>query len=320
MTDKCNFRCPYCMPVEVFGDDYQFAPKSTVLTFEEIEKLASLAASLGAEKLRITGGEPLLRKDLLKLIEKLAAIEGIRNIALTTNGWFLKKFAAPLRDAGLNRVTVSLDSLDPETFARMNGRGYKVTQVLEGIDSAVAAGLTPIKVNAVIKRGENEASIVDLARHFKGSGIIVRYIEYMDVGNKNGWCLDHVVPAADIVAGVNEVFPLKIADPNFRGEVAKRYRYADDSGEIGVISSISQPFCGDCSRARLSTDGKLFTCLFGDNGANLRDPLRAGASDEALLKLITDTWHQRTDKYSELRRPLPANEERRKVEMYQIGG
>jgi cyclic pyranopterin phosphate synthase len=319
VTDKCNFRCPYCMPIEVYGDDYRFAPKSSVLTFEEIERLARLFVRAGIEKIRLTGGEPLLRRGLPDLIARLAAVPGLQDLTLTTNGWFLPQMAADLKRAGLRRITVSVDSLDDAVFGRMNGRGYSVARVLEGIEAARAAGLAPVKVNCVVKRGENEADIVALARHFRPLGVIVRYIEYMDVGNRNGWRREDVVAAKDIVARIHAEFPLEPAEPNYRGEVAARYRYRDGSGEIGVISSITQPFCGDCSRARLSTNGQLITCLFADQGADLLGPLRAGAPDADLLEAIAATWRKRTDRYSEERDFL--NDLRtRKIEMYQIGG
>lgn len=319
VTDKCNFRCPYCMPIEVYGDDYVFSPKSHVLTFEEIVRLARLFVQTGTEKIRLTGGEPLIRKDLPKLISQLAAIPGLKDLTLTTNGWFLAEKVEELRKAGLQRVTVSLDSLDDAEFGKLNGRGYGVQRVLEGIEAATNAGLAPVKLNAVIKRGENESAIVQLARRFKGTGIIVRYIEYMDVGNRNGWRQEDVISARRIVETISAEMPLEPVHRNYQGEVATRYRYKDGEGEIGVISSITQPFCGDCSRARLSTDGSLLTCLFASRGVNLRDPLRAGADDAELLKLIEGIWRARTDRYSE-ERPWRAGNGERKVEMYQIGG
>lgn len=320
VTDKCNFRCPYCMPVEVYGDDYQFSPKSEILTFEEIVRLAGLFVQAGAVKLRITGGEPLIRKNLDRLIANLAALEGLRDLTLTTNGWFLAEQARALKEAGLHRVTVSLDALDEQVFQRMNGRGYGVRRVLEGIEEALAVGLTPLKVNAVIKRSENREAIVDLARHFRGTAVIVRYIEYMDVGNLNGWRMEEVVPSAEVVQTIAREWPLEPLDPQYSGEVASRYRYQDGLGEIGVISSITQPFCGDCTRGRLSTSGSFVTCLFAETGINLRDPMRAGASDEELSALIRATWGSRTDRYSEERTAKTSSQNRRKVEMYQIGG
>ena len=307
------------MPIEVYGDDYEYSPKAHVLSFEEIVRLAGLFVQTGTEKIRLTGGEPLLRQDLTQLVSQLAAIPGLKDLTLTTNGWLLADKAVALREAGLQRLTISLDSLDNVEFGRMNGRGYGVQRVLEAIDAALAAGLTPVKLNAVIKRGENEGAILDLARHFKGTGVIVRYIEYMDVGNINGWKPEDVVSARDIVDTISAELPLETAQSNYRGEVAMRYRYKDGEGEIGVISSITQPFCGDCTRARLSTDGSLLTCLFASRGLNLRDPMRAGADDAELLRLIRATWEARTDRYSE-ERPWRTSQGERKIEMYQIGG
>lgn len=319
VTDKCNFRCPYCMPIEVYGDDYEFSPKAHVLSFEEIARLAAICVKLGVEKIRLTGGEPLLRKNLPELVSQLAAIPGLKDLTLTTNGWFLAEHAQALKRAGLHRITVSVDSLDEQVFGALNGRGYGVGRVLEGLDAALAAGLTPLKVNAVIKRGQNEDSILSLARHFKGTGVTVRYIEFMDVGNRNGWRPEEVVSAEQIVNTIDGEMPLEPVGANYKGEVATRHRYRDGSGEIGVISSITQPFCGDCSRARLSTDGELLTCLFAYKGARLRDVMREGASDEELLQLIRATWNARTDRYSE-EREWRATAGRPKIEMYRIGG
>ncbi len=319
VTDRCNFRCPYCMPIEIFGEDYQFSPKSQVLTFEEIERVARLFVRAGAEKIRLTGGEPLLRKGLPDLVAQLAAIPGVKDITLTTNGWLLAEHAEALKAAGLNRVTVSLDSLDDEVAGRMNGRGYPVARVLEAIDRAMEVGLTPVKINVVVKRGDNDHTLLDMVRHFRGAGAILRFIEYMDVGNRNNWRLDHVLPSSELVEMIGQVHPLKPVEPNYRGEVVRRYRFTDGSGEIGVISSITQPFCGDCTRARLSTDGKLFTCLFAGDGTDLRGPMREGANDDRLYELIERVWGRREDRYSEertARTPKPP----RKVEMYQIGG
>jgi GTP 3',8-cyclase len=320
VTDKCNFRCPYCMPIEVYGEDYEFSPKAEILTFEEITRLTALFAKAGARKVRITGGEPLIRKGLPVLIGALAGVPGVEDLTLTTNGWFLAQQAAALKAAGLRRVTVSLDSMDDAVFGRMNGRGFGVQGVLDGIAAAQAAGLTPVKVNAVMKRSENYEAIVGLAEHFRGTGVIVRFIEYMDVGNKNGWRLDEVIPSAELIGEIHKRWPLEPVEPNYRGEVAERYRYADGQGEIGVISSITQPFCGDCSRGRLTTDGRFVTCLFAAGGRNLRDPMRAGASDAELLGLIEDTWGRRTDRYSEERTANTPLRPRRKIEMYRIGG
>lgn len=319
VTDKCNFRCPYCMPIEIFGDDYHFSPKADVLTFEEIARLTRLFVKAGVTKVRLTGGEPLLRKDLHLLVRELARIEGLRDLTLTTNGWFLTQQAEALKAAGLHRVTVSLDSLDEAVFAKMNGRGYGPARVLEAVDAAIAAGLTPVKLNAVVKRGDNDHTVADLVRRFKGTGVIPRFIEYMDVGNRNGWRLDHVVPSRELAARIHAVFPIEPMERNYRGEVAERYRFLDGTGEVGFISSISQPFCGDCTRARLSTDGKIFTCLFSGVGTDLRGPMRDGASDDDLYARIAGTWEKRGDRYSEERTahtPMPT----RKVEMYAIGG
>jgi cyclic pyranopterin phosphate synthase len=317
VTDRCNFRCVYCMPKEVFGRDYEFLARTDLLSFEEIERVARAFAGLGVEKLRITGGEPLVRRDLEVLVEKLAGIPGL-DLALTTNGALLVQKAQALRDAGLRRITVSLDSLDDEVFRAMNDVDVPVERVLAGIDAAVAAGLEPVKVNVVVKRGLNEDGIVPLARAFRGTGVVLRFIEYMDVGHTNGWRLDDVVPAAEIVETIAAEFPLEPVASSYRGEVANRYRYADGAGEIGVIASVTQPFCGDCTRARLSADGKLYTCLFAVRGHDLRALLRGGASDAELAEAIADVWRARGDRYSELRSaatPDPA-----RVEMSYIGG
>jgi len=324
VTDRCNFRCPYCMPAEVFGERYEFLPKSQILTFEEIERLARIFVSLGVRKLRLTGGEPLVRAELIRLVDRLSRVEGVEDLALTTNGYLLPKYAKALKEAGLRRLTVSLDSLDNEVFKRMNGRDYTKEHVLSGIEAAEAAGLRPIKINCVVQRGVNDHTIVNLARHFKGTGHIVRYIEFMDVGNLNGWELSQVVSAREILERINAELPVRPAKPGYRGEVANRYLYQDGSGEIGIIASVSNPFCGDCTRARLSTDGKLVTCLFANRGEDLREPMRSGASDEALCQLITRTWNQRRDRYSEERSANTdlsgSGHSGRKIEMYQIGG
>ena len=321
VTDRCNFRCPYCMPAEIFGEAYEFLPREEILSFEEITRLTRLFSEFGVSKARITGGEPLLRTDLTELISQVSSIEGITDVTLTTNGYLLAQQAQGLKDAGLHRITVSLDSIDDEVFKQMNGRGFGARRVLHAIDSAAEVGLTPIKINAVVQRGVNDHTIVDLARHFKGTGHIVRYIEYMDVGNRNGWKLDEVVSAEEIIARIDAEMPLEPVPSNYSGEVAERYRYRDGSGEIGVIASVTRPFCGACTRLRLSTDGQIFTCLFATRGTSLRDPMRAGASDDELRELIARIWTRRTDRYSEERfaatpdMPRPA-----KVEMYQIGG
>jgi cyclic pyranopterin phosphate synthase len=324
VTDRCNFRCPYCMPAEIYGDKYEFLAKPELLSFEELERLTRLFVEFGVEKVRITGGEPLLRHGLPRLIEQLVAIDGVRDLTLTTNGWLLQKQARALAEAGLDRVTVSLDSHDDEVFGRMNGRGFGVSRVIEGIDAADAAGLRPIKINCVVERGCNEDSIVPLAERFKGSGHIVRFIEFMDVGTLNDWNLAKVVPASEIVERIHAVHPLRSADRSYRGEVAQRWEYEDGSGEIGVISSVSAPFCGDCSRARLTIEGRLVTCLFAAGGVDLRSPLRAGESDDQLRERIAAVWTRRSDRYSEERAAQTdasgRTPERPRIEMYQIGG
>ena len=317
VTDRCNFRCVYCMPKDVFGRDYPFLPHAELLTFEEIARVAKVFVGLGVRKIRLTGGEPLLRRNLEKLVEMLARLPNV-DLTLTTNGALLAKKAKDLRDAGLSRVTVSLDSLDDATFRAMNDVDFPAASVLAGIDAAAAAGLSPIKINMVVKKGMNEDSIVPMARHFKGTGHIVRYIEYMDVGATNGWRMDDVVPAAQIVTMIGAELPLTPIDPNYEGEVAQRWRYQDGSGEIGVIASVTQAFCRDCTRARLSTEGKVYTCLFATHGSDLRDLLRGGFSDAQLSNAIAAVWGRRADRYSELR---TANTARLpKVEMSYIGG
>jgi cyclic pyranopterin phosphate synthase len=316
VTDRCNFRCVYCMPKEVFGHDYRFLPRRELLTFEEIERVARVFVGLGVSKLRITGGEPLVRRDLELLVSQLAAL-GDLDLTLTTNGALLAAKAQALADAGLTRVTVSLDSLDDEVFRAMNDVDFPVARVLGAIDAAAAAGL-PVKVNVVVKRGVNDSSVLDMARRFRGTGHVVRFIEFMDVGATNGWRLDDVVPAAEIVRTIGAEFPLEPVDPAYRGEVAERYRYLDGQGEVGVIASVTQPFCGDCTRARLSADGKLYTCLFAVRGHDLRAVLRSGAGDERLDDAIRAVWERRTDRYSELR--TEETGALRKVEMSYIGG
>ncbi|MBF6604821.1 MAG: GTP 3',8-cyclase MoaA [Chloroflexi bacterium] len=322
VTDRCNFRCVYCMPKEVFGRDFAFLPRDQVLTFEEIERLARVFVGLGAAKLRITGGEPLVRRDLAVLVERLATIRtpdgGSVDLTLTTNGSALARLAAELADAGLRRVTVSLDSLDDATFRMMNDVDFPVDRVLEGIAAAREAGLTPIKINMVVRRGLNESSIVPMARWARSAGVILRFIEYMDVGHTNGWRLDDVVPAAEILAAIAAEMPLEAMPPNYRGEVADRWRYADGSAEVGVIASVTRPFCGTCTRARLSADGKLYTCLFGTVGHDLRAPLRAGGSDDDLRDAIAAVWGDRSDRYSELR--TAATTDTPRPEMFALGG
>ncbi len=316
VTDRCNFRCVYCMPREVFGRGYRFMDRKELLSFEEIERLARAFVAHGVEKIRITGGEPLLRRDLEVLIERLARLGGL-DVALTTNGALLPQKAEALVAAGLQRVTVSLDSLDDETFRAMNDVGFPVSRVLDGIAAASAAGLG-VKVNAVVKRGVNDHQIVELARHFRGTGHILRFIEYMDVGATNGWRLDDVVSAAEIVALVGAEFPLEPAEENYRGEVARRWRYRDGGGEIGVIASVTQPFCGDCTRSRISAEGRLYTCLFATRGHDLRALLRGGADDAELHARIGRIWSRRTDRYSDERSSSTADIPR--VEMSYIGG
>lgn len=320
VTDRCNFRCTYCMPKEVFGPDYPFMKRDELLRFEEVTRLARLFASLGVRKLRITGGEPLMRRELYRLIEQLRTIDGIEDIAMTTNGSLLPREAKRLKAAGLDRVTVSLDSLDDETFGKLNGKGVKVESVLKGITAAREAGLK-VKINMLVKRDTNEDEIVDMARFFRGTGHIVRFIEYMDVGNTNGWNWEDVVTKKEILDRLQAAFPLEPVDANYFGEVASRYRHTETGDEIGIISSISDTFCSSCTRARLSADGKIYTCLFATEGTDLRDPLRSGASDEELLSIIHQTWKNRTDRYSEERTAASqAARQRQKIEMSYIGG
>ena len=321
VTDRCNFRCPYCMPAEIYGERYEFLPKDSLLTFEEIARLTRIMVNLGVVKVRLTGGEPLVRNEIEKLIGLLSKIDGVEDLTLTTNAYLLKQMAQKLKDAGLQRITVSLDSMDDDVFKTMNGRGFGTERVIEGIVAAEQAGLSPIKINSVVQRGVNDHTLVELARFAKERGYIARFIEYMDVGNLNGWKWDQVVPAAEIVQQIDAEMPLEPVDSNYPGEVANRYRYRDGQGEIGVISSVSQPFCANCTRSRLSTDGKLYTCLFASTGVSLRDEMRAGASDDDLRDLIARIWTRRTDRYSEERTELASLQNvPAKVEMYQIGG
>jgi cyclic pyranopterin phosphate synthase len=321
VMDRCNFRCPYCMPKEQFHEHYQFLKSSERLDFDEIVHLTRLFTTLGVRKVRLTGGEPLLRANLSDLIGDLTSLEGVEDVALTTNGVLLGKYAAELKASGLHRVTVSLDSLDDQVFAQMSGGFAGKDQVLEGIESAIRAGLTPVKVNTVVERGINDHTLIDLVRHFRGTGVIVRFIEYMDVGNRNQWDKTRVVPSREVLARIAAEWPLEPVAENYHGEVANRYRFVDGAGEVGFISSVSEPFCGSCTRARLSSDGRLFTCLFATAGTDLRTPLRAGASDAELIDIIRGVWRARTDRYSELRAQLRAGEHPlRKVEMYYIGG
>ncbi|HEY7599921.1 MAG TPA: GTP 3',8-cyclase MoaA [Candidatus Limnocylindrales bacterium] len=326
VTDRCNFRCTYCMPREVYGRDFRFLPRAELLTFEEITRLARVLAAQGVLKLRLTGGEPLLRAELPTLVEMLAAVPGIDDLTLTTNGSLLARHARALAAAGLRRITVSLDALDDVTFRRLNDADFGVATVLEGIAAAEAAGLAPINVNMVVRRGVNEGQVLPMARHFRERGHVLRFIEYMDVGHTNGWRLDDVVPQTELIAMIERELPLEPLPPRYRGEVASRWRYRDGSAEVGVIASVSQPFCGDCTRLRLTADGQLYTCLFGNHGHDIRTPLRAGAGDAALGELVRTIWAARDDRYSELRtratlagRELPLADPAR-VEMSRIGG
>jgi cyclic pyranopterin phosphate synthase len=321
VMDRCNFRCPYCMPRETFHEKYQFLRTAERLSFDEIVRLTRLFVPLGVRKLRLTGGEPLLRANLPDLIGDLTNIPGIDDVALTTNGVLLAQHAGELKAAGLKRITVSLDSLDPEVFAKMSGGLGSVEDVLNGIEHARRAGLDPIKINTVIQRGMNDHTALDLIDRFRGTGVIVRFIEYMDVGNRNHWEAERVVASKELAARINERWPIEPREPNYRGEVAERYAFKDGQGEVGFISSVTQPFCGDCSRGRLSSDGKFYTCLFATQGTSLRDVMRGGASDEQLTEIIRNVWTGRGDRYSELRaevRRSAANQP--KVEMYYIGG
>ncbi|MFO1468948.1 MAG: GTP 3',8-cyclase MoaA [Steroidobacteraceae bacterium] len=321
VMDRCNFRCPYCMPKERFHDNYRFLQSSERLSFAEIARLARVVAKLGVRKLRLTGGEPLLRVNLADLVGDLSAIPEIEDIALTTNGVLLSRQAVELAAHGLSRVTVSLDTLDPDLFHRMSGGHGTVSQVLEGIDAAIAAGLSPVKVNAVVERGVNDHCVLDLVEHFRGRPVIVRFIEFMDVGNRNAWRPEMVVPSRELVERVQARWPIEPLSQNYVGEVAKRWRLLDGSAEIGFVSSVSQPFCGDCSRARLSSEGKFYTCLFAAGGLDLRAAMRGGADDARLADIIRGTWGARADRYSELREQLRAETSpQRKIEMYYIGG
>lgn len=321
VIDACNFRCPYCMPAEIF-DHFTFLRKDELLSFEEITRLIKQFVAMGVTKIRLTGGEPLVRKGLEKLVEMIAVIPGIKDIALTTNGYLLADKAQSLKDAGLKRVTVSLDSLNEATFKKMAGRDVKMERVLNGISTAQTVGLGPLKINTVVKRGVNDEDIVTIARHFKGTGITVRYIEYMDVGNSNGWVLDHVVTAEQIVERIEKEFPLVPLAPDEKSDVAKRFAYKDGSGEIGIISSVSQPFCRSCVRARVSAEGKFYTCLFASEGTDLRALVRSGLNDEQLYDSLCKIWQARSDRYSELRQSVSVSDigGLKKVEMFKMGG
>lgn len=318
VTDRCNFRCTYCMPREIYGEGFRFLPHDELLTFEEITRFANVAVSLGVTKIRLTGGEPLLRRDLEQLVAMLAQLDGLADLTLTTNGSALAQKAAALAEAGLRRITVSLDSLDDETFARLNDVAFPVERVLAGIEAAERAGLAPVKINMVVRRGLNETSVLPMARFARDRGYTLRFIEYMDVGHTNGWALEEVVPSAEVLETIDAELPLEPLEARYPGEVATRYRYRDASGELGVISSVTQPFCGSCTRARLTAEGALFTCLFGTEGIDVRATLRAEDDDEALRRQLLEVWRARTDRYSELRsaatRDLP------RVEMSRIGG
>ncbi len=318
VMDRCNFRCPYCMPEDKFHKEFQFLRRRERLSFDEILRLAQIFRNLGVRKLRITGGEPLLRPGLTDLIGDLNRIDGIDDLALTTNGVLLASQAAGLKAAGLDRVTVSLDTLDDKIFRLMSGGRGNKDRVLEGIDEAILAGLSPIKINAVIKRGVNEHTVLDLVEHFRGTGVIVRFIEFMDVGTINHWRSSDTVPAKELVRLIGDRWPLQPRDRSYQGEVASRYEFVDGAGELGFITSVTKPFCGDCSRARLSSDGKLYTCLFANHGTDLREPLRTGVSDDELLTIVQNVWIAREDRYSELRPKMGTSGE--KVEMYYIGG
>lgn len=318
VTDRCNFRCTYCMPAEVFGERYQFLPKAQLLTFEEIARLARLLIGLGAVKIRLTGGEPLVRNNVEQLVSMISKLPDLEDLTMTTNGYLLPQKAQLLKDAGLDRISISLDSLDNETFKLMNGRGFSTNKVLDGISAAEKVGFSPLKINAVIQRNVNDHSILNMARYFKERGHTVRFIEYMDVGNRNGWKLDQVVSAEEIVSRIDAEMPLEPMNNSYRGEVASRYRYKDGSGEIGIISSVSNPFCGDCTRLRLSPEGRIVTCLFASLGTDLLGPMRANATDLELTDLIASVWQSRSDRYSEQRSSMTENTE--KVEMYHIGG
>ncbi|MCL4543097.1 MAG: GTP 3',8-cyclase MoaA [Chloroflexi bacterium] len=319
LTDRCNFRCVYCMPRAVFGARFHFLPRDSLLTFEEITRISKVFARLGVQKIRLTGGEPLLRRDVPRLVQMLRTVDGVHDLTLTTNGALLTPaLAQELREAGLNRITISLDALDDATFQRMNDVGVPASRILAAIEDAAAAGLAPIKIDMVVRRGFNEHAVLPMADHFRGTGHILRFIEFMDAGNTNGWRREEVVSAQEILEQIHNRWPLRPLQPNYVGEVATRWEYVDDGGEIGIIASVTQPFCGNCTRARLSAEGKLYTCLFAHSGFDLRESLRSGATDDQLVDLVQSRWHIRHDRYSELR--AVRVQKRAKVEMSHIGG
>ena len=318
VTDRCNFRCAYCMPRDVYDRDHVFLPRDEILSFEEIERLVGLFATLGVEKIRLTGGEPLLRQGVADLVDRISAVDGIKDVAMTTNGSTLARHAQALADAGLDRITVSLDAVDDARFRHAADVDFPVARVLEGIDEAKSAGLSPVKINTVVRRGLNDDALLEIAGMFRGTGHIVRFIEYMDVGSSNGWELGDVLGADEILETIGAEWPLDPIEPNYTGEVVNRWRYRDGAGEIGVIASVTDPFCGDCSRLRLSADGSIYTCLFAHTGTDMRDAMRAGATDEDLIGIMTAVWEARTDRYSEERSGVPIGLP--KVEMSYIGG
>jgi len=320
VIDRCNYRCPYCMPADIYGEDFKFIPRHDWLTAGELKRIAGLFMQLGVTKLRLTGGEPLLRRDIVDIVAKLSSLSGLDDLALTTNGTLLAERASDLKAAGLRRVTVSLDSLDEAVFREMSGGRGDIQSVLDGITAAQSAGLSPIKLNVVVQKGKNDHTVMGLLDHVRGSGLIVRFIEYMDVGTLNGWTLDEVVSSRELVEKISARWPLQPLDRNYLGEVAQRYAFLDGQGEIGFVSSVSEPFCGACHRARLSADGTIYTCLFASEGINLRGPLRGGASDADLVGLLQNIWRQRTDRYSELRQKNTDATRETRIEMYRIGG
>jgi len=321
LLDQCNFRCPYCMPEVEFHSDYEFLKREQRLSYDEIVRVAAAGAAMGVSKLRLTGGEPLLDKNICDLIERIAVLPGVEDLALTTNGMLLAAYAERLASAGLHRVTVSLDSIDRDVFRAMSGGRGDLDKVLDGIKAVEEVGLGPVKINVVVQKGVNDHTILDLLDHFRGTDVIVRLIEFMDVGNRNGWRMNQVVPSRELLEQVQKQWPLRAVGKNYPGEVARRYEYVDGSGEIGFISSVTEPFCGDCSRARLSADGMLYTCLFANQGTDLKESLRNGADDDELRNILTSIWLQRADRYSELRSPdMAEHHVLKKVEMYRIGG